>query len=458
MFPESHFKAWVLSSGEKSLDDLMLIYSILALSATFSLKPEHKPLASRYASIARYACDKKQASIQLVQSRLILSTYYFAINNPDDAWDFCGAAARAATGLRLNLEFEKSDEFQLKTFPFGLNRHGYAECRRRTAWSCYVVDCLTGSCSGRQCSLNIDDMFLRVPCDNQSFEAQVEVQNPYFDVTTLPTQNALWTVGPTTHIIAITAIWGDVMTNVYRTAHRASPAKTNTAFTLFYEKTTQRLSSWIDSLPVSCQFSPENLDKSVRAGKRGPFVLIHALYHSASMNLNRYVQKSNLNGPQLAHPVSVARHHAEQFLIMMDIVAARRNVAPPPSGESPAGSNYFCAPFVGNAIIYAMDILTAETPVHGVRNRLASLRGAQTVLCETAVYWQSGRAQQNLVAQRVLALTELAIASEEQKRSGVNGFKFDPPGAPGRMTGEGMYEMKESMENFFSREYDCMYA
>jgi hypothetical protein len=38
MFPPQPFKAWVLSASEKSPDDLMLIYTILALGTVFSLK------------------------------------------------------------------------------------------------------------------------------------------------------------------------------------------------------------------------------------------------------------------------------------------------------------------------------------------------------------------------------------------------------------------------------------
>jgi len=132
MFPEGPFKLWVLSASEKSLDDLMLIYSVLALATVVSPRPEHKALGIQYAAISRNACDSRHFSIQLVQSRLLLSLYYFGINNTTDCWDYCGSAIRAASAIKLNLEIERSPDASLKegSFPYGLNRAGYAECRR----------------------------------------------------------------------------------------------------------------------------------------------------------------------------------------------------------------------------------------------------------------------------------------------------------------------------------------
>jgi len=132
MFPEAPFKLWVLSASEKSLDDLMLIYSVLALATVVSPRPEHKALGIQYAAISRNACDSRHFSIQLVQSRLLLCLYYFGINNANDCWDYCGSAIRAASAVRLNLEIDKSPDGSLKegTFPYGLTRAGFAECRR----------------------------------------------------------------------------------------------------------------------------------------------------------------------------------------------------------------------------------------------------------------------------------------------------------------------------------------
>ncbi|KAE9364586.1 hypothetical protein N431DRAFT_497059 [Stipitochalara longipes BDJ] len=459
MFPPEPFKSWVLSASEKSADDLMLIYTILALGTVFSLKSEHRPLGVQYAAISRYACENRDFSIQLVQSRLLLSLYYFAINNPNDAWDFCGGALRAANGLRMNLEIEKSDDHFLKTFPYGLNRAGYAECRRRTFWSCYLMDRFNGFCSGHFSVIHPEDVFLRLPCDTKSFESQVDVQNPYFDITNPAIHNLNWTIGSMAYLINVASIWGDVMAQIYRSSQRPIPATSNSAFASFYESTNQRLRAWNESLPSCYTFSAENLLRAARTGKLGTFMTMHTVYHTTAMKLNRYIQHSVLSGPQLQHHISLAQHHAESLLVIVDTLASRRSPVPS-SPTSPTGIlPKFSSPFVGYSIVSAIDILTAKVPISSISTRLASFSGAQTILAELALFWQSAKNQQALAIQRIRDLAELAAGRDEAGGAGAIGFKFGAMGAVVReSTGEGIFEMREAIEKTFTRDHDCVYA
>lgn len=455
MFPEGPFTAWVLSGAEKSLDDLMLIYTILALGTVFSSKPEHKALGVQYASISRYACNNRHFSLQLVQSRMILALYYFAINNPNDSWDACGGSIRAASGLRLNVEFEKSEDAYLTAFPYGLNRYGYAECRRRTFWCCYLMDRFNGFCSGHFSVIHPEDVFLRLPCDDKSFESQTEVQNPYFDPSTPPIQNTNWTIGSMAYLINICTIWGGVMANIYRTTQCVIPATSNPAFTTFYETTTQRLYAWKDSLPTCYQFSAESLKRAADSGKLGTFMIMHAVYHTSAMKLNRYMQHSTLSTSQISHHVSVAQQHAETLLGLVDTLAARRSSMPSPISEQSSSMNKFSSPFVGYSIISAIDVLTAKVSLATLPTRLSSFSGAQSILAELAFYWQSARTQQALLLQRIRDLAELTTRADEQGGAGAIGFHIGNMSGVGR---EGVFAMKEPMEKTFSRDYDCVYA
>jgi hypothetical protein len=435
----------------------MLFYSVLALGSIFSPKSEHKALGAQYASVSRYACDNRRFTIQLVQSRLLLSLYYFAINNPNDAWDFCGAAVRAASGLRLNVEIEKSEDAFLQAYPYGLNRHGYAECRRRTFWSCYLVDRFNGFCSGHFSVLHPEDVFLRLPCDANSFETQAEVQNPFFDPTTPPIQNVNWTVGSLAYLINVATIWGDVMANIYRSSQRQN-ASTSNPFTTFYEESSRRLRVWNESLPSCYTFSPENLKRAADNGKIGVFMTMHTVFHTTSMKLNRYVRQSNLSSAQLAHHVSLAQHHAESLLGLSDTLAARRISPPTTPNEQSVTPARFSSPFVGYSIVSAIDILTAKVPLATVPTRLASFSGAQAVLAELALFWQSAKNQQALVLERVRDLAELTTGREGQGGAGVLGFKFGNMGVASKQAGEEVFEMRDAIEKTFSKDFDCIYA
>jgi len=455
MFPEGPFTSWILSSKEKSLDDLMVIYTILALGTVFSPKLEHKAQGIQYAAISRYACQNRHFSIQLVQSRAMLALYYFAINNPNDAWDVCGSALRAASGLRLNVEFEQSEDAFLKTFPYGLNRAGYAECRRRTFWSCYITDRFNGFCSGHPSVVQSQDIFLRLPCDTKSFEMQVDVQNPFFDASTPPIPNVNWTIGSMGYLVNIATIWGDVMENIYRTSHRPTPLTSNSSFMTFYDNTTHRLREWKDSLPSSYQFSAENLDKAADTGKFGTYMTMHSLHHTTAMKLNRYLQKSTTTNAQVNHHVSMAKHHAEELLLVMDTLAARQSSIASPSQTTSAPTKV-SAPFIGYSIVSAVDILSAKFRVTSIPSRLASFSGAQSVLAELALFWQCAKNQQALVSQRVGDLAE-RTTGKEVGGAGAIGFHVGNMGAF-RETVDGFVEMRESIEKTFSRDYDLFYA
>lgn len=142
IFPRKHFLHWVKNEPAKSPNDLMLIYTMLAMGSIFSSKNEHNHEGSLFSKIARYAVEKNHGnySLQLVQSRLLLAFYHFSTGDTHKAWDYGGMGFRVASGLKLNLEEGATDIIEDEIMEYGLNRHALAECRRRTFWSAYMMD------------------------------------------------------------------------------------------------------------------------------------------------------------------------------------------------------------------------------------------------------------------------------------------------------------------------------
>lgn len=441
MFPRNKFSKWARFTRDKSSNDLMLIYAILALGAVFSPKSGHRQFGARYAAIARYACDNRQVGIQLVQARLILALYYFAINNPNDSWDFCGSAVRAATGLKLNIEIEKSDDAYLKTFPFGLSFSGYAECRRRTFWSCFLMDRFNGFGSGHLSMVDPKHVYLRLPSDENSFEDQVNVQNPIFDVSVPPSsQKYPQTLGPMAYLIDMLTIWGDVMSKIYSNSQRSQPGRFS-EFTEFSQSIMERLSIWKSSLPRRYALSSEVTGRMSDPGELGTCLTMHAVYHTTFMKLNRYVRPYNFDESQTLHCIYQAMEHAKHLLDMMNSVTSRHDSTAmrSPSSTSPIG---FSSPFVGYAIISAVDILSAKSTKDDIHNIIGSLTGARSVLAEIAQIWQTAKIQETLVSQRVSDLTEI----EQEKQS-----------SAAEELSIGTFQMREPLEKTFARENDCIY-
>lgn len=142
MFPRRRFFLWLQSCQFKSPDDKMLLYSMLTMGCVFSDRPDRLPAMRRYSRMARYAVERSQhsLSLQLAQTRVILSLWYYAIGALVKSWDSVGAAVRTVCGLRYNMESGGVIVDQNKACEYGLHPQALMECRRRTFWVAYLLD------------------------------------------------------------------------------------------------------------------------------------------------------------------------------------------------------------------------------------------------------------------------------------------------------------------------------
>jgi hypothetical protein len=439
MLPESAFKSWALSTSEKSLDDLMLIYAILASGCVFSHKPENKALGIQYASISRYACDTRRYSLQLVQTRLVLAVYYYSQDKPYDSWDFCGEAMRAAAFLKMNVEIDKTGDALLTTFPYGLNRHGFAECRRRTYWTCFLLDRLSGLGAIHPSWGHSQDVFLRLPCDTMTFESQGESLNPFYDPARTTVRDHTSSIGCLAALVDVTTIWGDVMANLYRMSNRRAQMSSSAEFVAFYDDASRRLREWKDSLLSCFVFSAENLKKATTSGKLGTYIAMHTVYQATAMKLNRYVPTAVLTPAQRAHHVALANHHAEEMLMIIATIAARQ-----PSMPSPEANHTdlylpreLSSPFAGHTTVLAIDILTRRVPAAGLTRLMESFERVKSTLAELTVFWDPVKREQAQALQRIREVAD---------------------GSTARETADGYLEMRDPIDQSIPRELDVVYS
>ncbi|KAL3422958.1 fungal specific transcription factor [Phlyctema vagabunda] len=391
MFPKNMFTSWVLSGAEKSQDEFMLINAILAVGTIFYSNPEYKStgLGAEYATMARKACNSQSLGIHLVQTRLLLAVYYSAVGLPNDAWDLCGAATRAAHGLKMNMELGPTDASA--QFPFGLSRSGYAECRRRTFWSCYIMDRLDSFTSGRSSAIRPEEVFLRLPCSTESYESQVEVQTPFFDMSE-PSPSGAQCVGAMGRLIGVCTIWEDVMSDIYRSSYGKAPPSRQ--FETFYRSNMGRLRTWSEQLPSDMTLSPESITKAASSGTLGVLMTVHAVHLTANMKLNRYARTSSQPGEN----IQLAMQHAARLLDMIKWAGAR---------EVDVSS-----PFLSYAIVSAVDILTARPSSSTLPHLLASISETEAVLGPLARFWPISKQQQMSVQQRLRDVAEISAFLE----------------------------------------------
>lgn len=142
MLPKFPFLKWVGECHEKSPDDKMILYSLMAMGARFS---EHKDSIAHGKRLRQIARQAEQSSfgrftLQLAQTRLTLGMLSFSLGKSGEAWDYFGTAIRAINGLKYNTEDGVAELTNVEDCEYGLNKEAIIECRRRTFWSACVMD------------------------------------------------------------------------------------------------------------------------------------------------------------------------------------------------------------------------------------------------------------------------------------------------------------------------------
>ncbi|KAI9722977.1 MAG: hypothetical protein M1812_001426 [Candelaria pacifica] len=442
IFPRRYFTSWVEDCRDKTPNDLMLLYSMLAMASVFSSCSKRNSSARDFASIAQHALEKSHGkfSLQLAQSRMMLALYHFAIGKPKESWDYCGMGLRAAAALDLSSEKGaltiSDDDAQI----YGFSRPVLAECRRRTFWSLYLMDRFSGFCTGHPCGLHNEDVFARLPCKEDAYDKQLEVLTPYFDKAIaeqkLSPRSDMSTIGVMAHLVQISSIWGDVIGNIYRSSHSAKKAHAED-HNSFYDHTQQRLQDWALNLPSEAVYTHNNLHELVRNDTVGPFINSHALYYTAIMKLNRHARADHLTRESTIRHIKQASQRAGEFLQISQALACickeKRLSEPRASLAIP--------PFVGYAITAACDILSAAGSKNDLTAILCLIQDSLAVIDELALYWASAQGQGKAIRKRLAEL--MAVLDHEVKGTG---------------NGQGTWTVKSPMETTFSIDYDLIYS
>lgn len=151
VLPRESFWHWVRNSCNRSRDEKVLLYAVLALGSLFSPDVDLKETGARFANLGRTA-EKDiscQHSLPLALARLHLAFYHFANGNGEQSCYFIHASCRTLNALQLNVQEGIMNVPADPAFwDFGLNRVELIECRRRVFWLGYLTEvCVLSSSS-----------------------------------------------------------------------------------------------------------------------------------------------------------------------------------------------------------------------------------------------------------------------------------------------------------------------
>lgn len=397
-FPEKVFRSWVASSAHpKSTEDLMVLYSVLAIGVALAGGPRH--IAYEYAQVAHYA--QRTAvfpCLQLVQSRVLLAVYHISTSRLHEAAELISSAAAAAASasLQLNQELDKSADDEASVYPFGMSSIGYREARRRTLWSLFMLERINMVLPDCPVLINADDIYVRLPADSESFEKRMEACMPMFDPDE-PVASRLAEKPPemTGHLVEMVHVWSSCQSVVSRLAARSVSSGTSSARA---RAVAARARDWHSSLPPRLAFCGSNLESAAFSGKVGAFLTMHLLHHHALLQLNRFhLSVAGLPAEARASHLRKCRHHALSILDMTSCLDRLLRVRPTTLTTSP--------PALAVPITAAVDVLTACGPMAQISELIQSVRVGKTVVDSAAKTWDHAQAARDAIEHRLQKLT-----------------------------------------------------
>jgi hypothetical protein len=444
--PEQATKAWVAGSTDrKSPEDLMLLYSILAVGMALSGGPKH--IAWEYAQVAHFAQKSTAAyCLQLAQCRILLAVYYISISRRNQANDMLSAAAATVASLRLNLELDKSGQAEMiSSYPLGLTKAGYCEARRRTLWSLFILERLSGMFPARLAMINAEDVFVRLPTDWRSFEEQAESHAPVFN----PHELSLARMPEQPHDIAayfveIVHLWADSQSAVHKLANRPAPLDSEAARV---RSLVGAMEHWHSSLPTRLLATRSNLESAALAGNTGTFLTMHLLYNHAMIRLNRYSRAPRqLSGEMRSIHIQKCYDYTSRIVEMIEMLDRLLRARPMILTVPP--------PMVAAAIVEAVDILSANRPLSHVHEVIDHIRMMKPLVDTMGNVWEESRALRHLIEQRLRLLAQISERGPRQS-SPIEGYRIVSRSE--EKTEVYRWEIMEPMGRAFEKEMDIVY-
>ena len=270
-----------------------------------------------------------------------------------------------------------------------------------------------------------EDIYLRLPCDETQFIYQERSESPYFDNALVDRRLCEIAkpskLGLMAFSVQISSIWSEILNNVCRSI-QLSAEHYMSEFSSFHKSTMQRLSSWIQALPAQLTFKKPSAVVYVTKGNTGPFLSLHAIYHTAIIVLNRNVRTTLLPQSTLYGHMKEALDHARQLL---EVVRTVEVTTLETENWEPTHSKYYrssaiaCSnPLVGYAILSAVDVLSAGGLLQSYDHTVALIENSLIFFERLNRFWASGQQETKAIRGRINRMLE-TIGSKDatQKRA-----------------------------------------
>lgn len=282
-----HTPTLLLRIRDRTLEPWMA-WAILALAIRFVKDPpapfsSQKEASNAFAAHARQILqsDLETPSISRVQALLMLTGHDWGAGNGRRAWIYLGMAIRLVEVMDLCREPDMPKNRKPTREEFI-----EAEVRRRTAWTCFLMDSLLSGGKGRKRSLAASDMAIQLPCEKENFVFGDAVCTAQLDgsLRMPPLSQIVGELGIIAHSLRAANIWGKV-------ARWACSDTVNSEFpwspSSEFQQLIYDLQDWRLSLPVRLQYDLFSLHSHNAVDQGQAYCYMHCISFMGHMFLHR---------------------------------------------------------------------------------------------------------------------------------------------------------------------------
>ncbi|KAH7047394.1 zinc finger transcription factor 1 [Macrophomina phaseolina] len=284
----------------------VLVLAVCAISARFSTHPQIRtePAFLRgevWASRAREIALKRYdtPNITILITYLLLGLHEFGTCQGGRSWMFGGMAQRMAYALQLHRDLDHD--------PLGKENGDRAELsftdreiRRRTMWSCFLMDRFNSSGTDRPLFVSGQFIKVQLPIREHYFQMEIpgptedlegNVQNPVSDDAG-QLADAKENMGVVAYLVRAVAIWGRlIMFNNLGGKEQErvpiwSPQST-------FQELKKAAYEFKAALPERLAYTQENLQNHITEKTANQFIFLHIVYHQIILFLNRFALPSH---------------------------------------------------------------------------------------------------------------------------------------------------------------------
>lgn len=297
----------------------VLMLAVCAMSARFSnhptvrtepafLRGEKWAKPAREISLRRY--DQPNITILIVY--LILGLHEFGTCQGGRSWMFGGMAQRMAYALQLHQDLDHDPKRSTGNEKSELTFTD-REIRRRTMWSCFLLDRFSSSGTDRPTFVGPEYIRAQLPIKEKLFTMEItgptedlqgDVPNPV-DSETGQVAVARDNMGVAAYTIRLVALWGEVIDYMNLGGKQRDQRPMWDDDSTFHRLKTSA-DKWKDTLPAALHHTPENLASHASDKIANQFLFMHIIYNQITLFMNRFALPSP--GQPAVYPKEMPEH------------------------------------------------------------------------------------------------------------------------------------------------------